>query len=1432
MRPRLAVIITALPVERESVIEHLRDVSEEPELRGSIYRCGVFEERSQPWKIIVAEIGAGNEGAAAEAERVISHYSPEVALFVGIAGAVKDLKHGDVVASTKVYGYESGKDAKGGFEARPAVQLSAYALEQRSRFESAGSDWRQRIRRVGEPAHAVVPDARVAPIAAGEKVVASNRSLVYKFIRNHYGDAVAVEMEGHGFLLGVHMNHPTQGMVIRGISDLVDDKDATNDETWQPIAARHAAAFAFQLLAKLPPAESGKSQSAAGAGTLQQISVGNVSGDNNTLNIHQGLSIEYLERLIQAAAPNSNAEIDAACAHLTAGEFDIAIHMLSELRKKRWDRLTPRERYRVAANTGHALERKGEFRAAARHYMEAKENQPHDEKARAFEAIAYYHLDDKKRAYELAGEVLKDHPNCSIAIAARIRSAPRDVQLASLEGIIPTTVCEELDILHALGWRALASGDLAAAERIANTALKRNPDSDEIKEFMATVVTQVESKATLSNRPVNRERLGRAVQALSEGIAKHRGRRDVARLRYMRAEAYDLLGMTAESETDFRTAFDADMDEPDVVRRFTLFLERHDRRDAAIDVLRRSDKVKQNHTNRLILSGLLGERKGKGDWESAISLLRETIPQKPEPEIRAAMVAHLTHLMGLQTQHEEALAYLDGLDTHFLRPSVFSAIRSRVFLRAGRKHDAVACAKQATESLNADSPESDRMRVAESLGFVGEKQEALKLWKQVLQPDHVDPLVRMALGLAWETGDDTFIMSFCKQLRAAGVQSSFTTELEVVTLEKYRMRDAAIAVMNGYLAVTPEDDLARAFRVRLSLLGLRFEMPELVETDTAKLPSVESVPVNIGAATAHVLRNGPHPEHGVTYAYELVRRYFDDPVARQAYVGIVGIGDDEHRFPKILTVAPGCAVKYRADDTGDEKWVIIEDAGNPRSERDEISPSHIWADQMCGKSVGEKFYLRHDELQSRTATIQVICSKYVYRKLEIIDGWEERFPDQFFVRKYTFPTNKDGSPDISLILRALDLREQQKDEMHAFYRANPISATTFARVANTGLLESLSHLASEDTLPIRCCFGNAHEFARAQAALSGSETIVLEPSALATLFFSDQYEQLQLLKGNVVICESALDEYTELRRKVTSPSRGFMGKFKGTYLFREDDPIERQKEEQRLDKFFARIPLLVEMRTGENLARLAPERREELIGLFGEPTAQAMAEAAVTGAVLWTDDLAVAEVGRERDGIQKRVWTQLVLKSVATQDDYANLTLFLLQWRYTFTRVEPGAALAACHVGAWDPDAPVLKQIADWLNQPYLLDESATRLCVQFLRIVWDRGPETAQKQNVSRLFLQAIRRRHDGRQAIKIILNNLGEIFRENQAARNECESVINQLLRAEKTPEELAASKAAWGNAVQKLGKKWGLPVGKQGGSNWNQRAKMNAGRKRRRR
>ncbi|MDE5122417.1 MAG: phosphorylase, partial [Trichodesmium sp. St19_bin1] len=106
------------------------------------------------------------------------------------------------------------------------------------------------------------PNVFVAPIAAGEKVVANKKSDLFEFLQQNYGDALAVEMEGRGILEAVHANQQVSGLIIRGISDLIDGKSRADKEGFQELAASHASAFAFQVLAKLGVGQEHKSNSA------------------------------------------------------------------------------------------------------------------------------------------------------------------------------------------------------------------------------------------------------------------------------------------------------------------------------------------------------------------------------------------------------------------------------------------------------------------------------------------------------------------------------------------------------------------------------------------------------------------------------------------------------------------------------------------------------------------------------------------------------------------------------------------------------------------------------------------------------------------------------------------------------------------------------------------------------------------------------------------------------------------------------------------------------------------------------------------------------------------------------------------------------------------------------------------------------------------
>ncbi|WP_228052861.1 TIR domain-containing protein [Nodosilinea sp. LEGE 07298] len=277
-----AVLLTALPVEYLAVRAHLSDLQEQVHPKGTVYEQGQFIANGSTWEVGIVEIGPGNPGAALEAERAINYFHPDVILFVGVAGGIKDVTIGDVVASTKIYNYESGK-AGVTFQPRPEIGLSAYNLEQRAR--AIARSW---LLNAQSPGDENSPKAFVAPIAAGEKVIASTESEIFQFLRANYGDALAVEMEGFGFLDAARANQQVAAMVIRGISDLIDGKAAADKTGSQEKASRHASAFAFELLAKLQIQLVPQPTPPLGSGTIQFSIDGATKGPETKASLQPG----------------------------------------------------------------------------------------------------------------------------------------------------------------------------------------------------------------------------------------------------------------------------------------------------------------------------------------------------------------------------------------------------------------------------------------------------------------------------------------------------------------------------------------------------------------------------------------------------------------------------------------------------------------------------------------------------------------------------------------------------------------------------------------------------------------------------------------------------------------------------------------------------------------------------------------------------------------------------------------------------------------------------------------------------------------------------------------------------------------------------------------------------------------------------------------
>ncbi|GGS76410.1 SAV_2336 N-terminal domain-related protein [Streptomyces cinerochromogenes] len=240
-----ALVVTGLPVEYEAVRQHLVDVELLVHPSGTLLERGALP--GTPWKVALAEAGAGNQAPATLVARAHDWVRPDVLLFVGLAGSVTDdVALGDVVVATRVYAFQGVVSTPEGYKSRPSAWPASHLL-----LQTARAALRHRP-----------PAGRVhfKPIAATEVLLNHPTSSLLHQLLRRYDDAVAVEMESAGISYAAATALPA--LTVRGISDTADGRRVDDADTVRRQAAGAAAQAAAAVLGRLAVPDAGSGTAA------------------------------------------------------------------------------------------------------------------------------------------------------------------------------------------------------------------------------------------------------------------------------------------------------------------------------------------------------------------------------------------------------------------------------------------------------------------------------------------------------------------------------------------------------------------------------------------------------------------------------------------------------------------------------------------------------------------------------------------------------------------------------------------------------------------------------------------------------------------------------------------------------------------------------------------------------------------------------------------------------------------------------------------------------------------------------------------------------------------------------------------------------------------------------------------------------------------
>ena len=1272
-----AVVVTALPVEFNAVCEHLVDRCEDTHPQGTVYERGWFRPTgASEWEVIVAEIGAGNVGAAAEVERAISHYQPNVVLFVGVAGGVKDVEIGDVVAGNKVYSYESGKESEG-FKPRPMVHESNYRLVQRAKAEARSGKWRQRI--VGGAD--ATPRALVGAIAAGEKVVADTKSPTSQLIAGTYGDTLAVEMEGYGFLHGAYLHQHLAAMVIRGISDLLAGKTNADRSCSQERASKNASAFCFEVLAKLGtcPGEGERdadpetSYTAAITGIRQALSV----HENRFRTIEKAIGLRAITDAQPAASADNRyvAEMNSARELLKTGHGHAARLLLERLRgeagKEGFD---DDLRFRLETNLGAAALLLGEYEAAEPRFEAALSLKPEDPKAIANRAQIAIVRDQPATGLQYATKAWSLAPEDPHVASIYLRALDASDQKAEALRLAQEHAWMRDDPQCALVLALMAFDDAryAEAEALARTSLVKDPDDAQVLELLARcIIVPLQSDldqnpplpgklpAEITTRACEAESLyGKAIS-----ILEHQDHQDLLLAAVAnRGMALTLLGRHAEALRDYERVLGQNPAQNLVKVNKARLLLATGRPHEALQELETVDTTTRDEAWHPLATAYLVT----GQLQKALRVLtpRWAVPSDRTTRIRVAELLLEAYLA--LSEPDPAAKVADALEAEF--PGDPEAIATAAEWRASQPDGfdrAIALFYGALDTAG-DSRQKDRISLSLAELYYKKQRfaESADLYgKLVPFFDHPGLLRRYLLSLFY-SGAHRQALKVAEEQRAGGPAIPIISAIEAHLLEEAGDLAGAERLLVELVGKEPDNP---DHRIRLAYLRYRSGDYE------GSKQAVLGVGVDEIKGNAHQLlalakvRAWLDLDGVLELAYRARRVGFDNADIHQAYVSLVlHRKRDQDATLQVERIRPGTTVHLEGDDGRKQIFTVVEGL-DADLHRGELLSSDPVALKLLGRTAGEMVNLKQTELETVTLRIAKIESQYVYAFQETLLNFSTWFPEESEgPEKLTI-----DSGGVDKMLQMVGRRHSYVEAVLELYRTNRITLDMLAQLVGRSVIQVWTGLQEGGDTRIFASTGQ-EDMARAEATrLMSTEELTLDLVALLTFAALDLLPALKKRFPRLLTTQFVFDDVSDeltleragLRNTGTIYLRG------DRYVMESAPAVVTADRKVFLENILEFLKRDVCRLPSPDLLDLPQEQK----GPLGRSALAAILLAKEQGTLFCSDDLVLRTVAQNTWSVPG-AWSQTVIMELLrsghiSEVEYHHATMGLVHRNYTFVRV-------------------------------------------------------------------------------------------------------------------------------------------------------------------
>jgi tetratricopeptide (TPR) repeat protein len=1089
-----------------------------------------------------------------------------------------------------------------------------------------------------------------------------------------------------------------------------------------------------------------------------------------------------------------DSEINEARDLVTKRGFQVATLQLNQIQRRRGDKLSARQKFRVLSNLGASALGSGHAEAAAKFFLDALQWQPDDEQAKVNEVLAYLLVHDLSTCHAKATALRREYPGSSRLSALWLTSAPKEIRLGALESEINSILRTDAEVSAALARRSLIDLNFDKAREYAESAARSAPKWCE----PYLILSQVSLGLALYNQFAISTKRSAQEKSLLEAEAGCTKALDLARTAkdeptekmalVLRGDIRLMLKKMDEATSDAEEAYRLDAEDSRVMLAMAQVRLASGRSNEGILFLERIYRLQPDPNIAFMFGKALTQRGAEGDLETAVNVLLQVALQEIPAEIRPAVATQTFQCLAKKKDWMGAEAYLSRI-SEFLDPVITETIRGYLAHYQNQPEEARRHALEAQCRLTPEWNGDTKDYLANLLMLIGRPGEALPLWQDLFNTDPNFDYGKLLNCAARLQRDDIVLQTF-DTLHERGISEWNLLEFEISYLEKYKI-NVAIERLQVFIEQNPGDKIAQ---LRLSMIGLRLNKPELIRGRSEDMPAVEKLPLDYIRPAVQIMKYAGDPNEAVYYAYRFLRANFNEIEAHQALIISMMPGVCAPDIPSELeVVVPGAAVCYQEPSKGSETWVVLEDTDKLNTDFEEISVSSERAAGLLGKKVGETAVIAKGHFQDRLATIVRILPKYVRRVQDSSGEMQVRFGAASSVESIRIEqsqNNSDLPKGFEVILASVEKRAAAVAGAREIYNTTPASLHWFGTCFGRNAYEALMSLALEEGQQIKCCFGSPQERTQGIRALQTAKAVIVDISALATLRLLHLEKVLSSAKFHFIISQRSWVALQEM----LFDARAFSGPG-GTLLIKDGKPMiyeqtaEEKAERNQEDKEFVElIERVTEVKSAPGLAAVEPTRRGAIEKFFGAYGAESIVLASDPDYVLWTDDLIEAQTAAQEFG-SRRVWTQLVLEVLAeagliTVDEYSEASARLIGMGFAATMFGGDSVIAALRLTRWSLSEGPAAQIVKIFSDPTADLQRLLRIFVDFIIKLYREPVSPDIRCFVTQTFLDTLTRRAEAVALLRDVRKVSSRLFGVNELGRIQFDACFDRWLTARYKP------------------------------------------------